>query len=120
MTTWQPTTPEHPPTAEADLDLGMLENIESAPPLPGRERVTSTLTFVLLGLLALLGAFTLGAWFQREHRPAPSAATAGSTVSGASSATAASGATIPAASRGGQGAAGAGGAGQGGAGQFAG
>ena len=46
MTTWQPTTPEHPPTAESDLDLGMLENIESSPPLPGRERVTSTFTFV--------------------------------------------------------------------------
>jgi hypothetical protein len=112
MTTWQPTTPEHPPTAEADLDLGMLENIESAPPLPGRERVTSNFTFVLLGLFALVGTFTLGAWFEREHGPAASKATAAATVSGASTATAASGATTPTGSRGGQGAAGFGGGGQ--------
>ena len=106
MTTWQPTTPEHPPTVESDLDLGMLENIENAPPLPGRERVTSNFTFVLLGLFALVGTFTLGAWFEREHGPAASTATAASTVSGASTATAASGATIPTGSRGaGQGAA---------------
>jgi hypothetical protein len=118
MTTWQPTTPEHPPTAESDLDLGMLESIESAPPLPGRERVTSNFTFVLLGLFALLGSFTLGAWFQREHGPATSTATAaGAALPGAASGAtlpgAASGATIPSGSRGaGQGAAGLGAGGQ--------
>ena len=112
MTTWQPTTPEHPPTTESDLDLGMLENIENAPPLPGRERVTSNFTFVLLGLFALVGTFSLGAWFEREHGPAPTA-TAASTGSGAPTATAASGATIPNASRGaGQGAASLGAGGQ--------
>src|SRR5438046_3029826 len=76
MTTWQPTTPEHPPTVESDLDLGMLEHIENAAPLPGRQRVTSNMTFVLLVVFALLGSFTLGAWYERDHGPAPSTATA--------------------------------------------
>src|SRR5512132_4280872 len=101
MTTWQPTTPEHPPTAESELDLGLLENIDSAPPLPGRERVTSTFTFVLLGVFALLGTFTLGAWYEREHGPAPtSTATASGATTPSAAAAAASGGSLPVGSRG--------------------
>ena len=104
MTTWQPTTPEHPPTVESDLDLGLLENIENAPPLPGRERVTSNFTFVLLAVFALLGSFTVGAWYERNHGPAPSTSTASTSGNGAaSSATVALGApggSIPGGSRG--------------------
>jgi hypothetical protein len=121
MTTWQPTTPEHPPTVESDLDLGMLEHIENAPPLPGRQRVTSNMTFVLLVAFALLGSFTLGAWYEREHGPARSTSTASTAGNGTGAAasgsipSAASGASTPVGSRGGQGA-----GGQGAGGQFAG
>jgi hypothetical protein len=112
MTVWQqPTTPEHPPTVESDLDLGMLENIENAPPLPGRERVTSNFTFVLLAVFALLGSFTVGAWYERNHGPAPSTSTASTSGNGAASSgtipSGASGGSIP-----GQGAAGLGAGGQ--------
>ena len=101
MTTWQPTTPEHPPTVESDLDLGMLENIENAPPLPGRERVTSNFTFVLLAVFALLGSFTVGAWYERNHGPAPSTSTASTAGNGAAvSGTLAPGGSIPGGSRG--------------------
>ena len=69
-----PQPPEHPPTTESSIDLGVLADVEQQQPLPGRQRVVNSFTYFLIGAVALLGSFSGGAWFQREHGSANGAA----------------------------------------------
>jgi len=69
-----PQPPEHPPTTESSIDLGVLADVEQQQPLPGRQRVVNSFTYFLIGMVGLLGSFSGGAWFQREHGTANVAA----------------------------------------------
>lgn len=73
MSEWNPAfgppaaPPEEMRTTESSIDLGVLSQIDGQRPLPGRQRAINSFTYVLVGLIGLLGSFTAGAWFQREH-----------------------------------------------------
>ena len=49
------------------LDLDVLAEMGNGAPMPGRSPVTNKFTYVLLALVGLVGAFSAGAWYQREH-----------------------------------------------------
>ncbi|MGE0878605.1 MAG: hypothetical protein AB7L13_17995 [Acidimicrobiia bacterium] len=79
-------TVQAPPTTTAGLELDLLSELSDGPPLPGRERVTSGATYVLLGVLALGLSFLGGAWFERNHGPTTSTAVAATPIANAAAA----------------------------------
>ena len=112
MNSWKPILdpvagpPEQPPTTESGIDLGVLADVEAQRPLPGRQRAVNSFTYFLIAAVGVLGSFSAGAWFQREHGSdnvaAASAnpqttdlATAGSLPGGAQGRFGASGGTVP-------------------------
>jgi hypothetical protein len=79
MNSWKPILdpvagPPEEPTTESGIDLGVLADVEAQRPLPGRQRAVNSFTYFLLAAVGLLGAFSGGAWFQREHGAANVAA----------------------------------------------
>jgi hypothetical protein len=65
------------------VEVDLLAQLDDGRPLPRRERVTTPLTYVLLGAFSLVLAFGAGAWTQKHHGSSSSTATTGAANSAA-------------------------------------
>ncbi len=86
-----PTAPPITVEPVGGLTADVMHQLEGGRPVTARSRITNTSTFVLLGLVGLVGAFSLGAWLGRNNAPTTTSATTAAAVGGFGGATGASG-----------------------------
>lgn len=86
-----PTAPPITVEPTSGLTADVMHQLEGGRPVTARSRITNTSTFVLLGLVGLVGAFSLGAWLGRNNAPTTTPATSFAAVGGFGGATGASG-----------------------------
>lgn len=80
-----------PVAAGSPVEVDLLQKLDDGRPLPRRDRVTSPLTYVLLGVVALAGSFVLGAWVEKHHGAKPATTATATTGSANANAAAAAG-----------------------------